>query len=382
MKLLTLLAVAVALLFFASPSLANDVCTEEAKECPDGTFVARNPKNNCKFDECTMLVCTADVKLCADGFSYVSRDPSNGCQFQECPCEPDEKKCEDGSSVSRDPDHDCTFKPCPFTVTCDNVDRKCPEHIPSVKCFSDPCSLAKCGGGQTCKANYCGGCNAVCCDQLACTDDVKECEDGSFVSRDPDNNCKFKPCPLVVIDCQPDKKECKDGSFVTRDPDRECKFKPCPFTATCDNVDRKCPDRAPAVECFSDPCSTAKCGDGQTCKSNYCGGCNAVCCNPIVCAADVKECKDGSSVSRDPEKGCKFAACPFHLTCRNVDKECPKRTGPQVLCAEDPCSLALCPEGRECHSNYCGGWQALSCVKKEKKTQKTPPLAQKGEGAV
>ena len=31
--------------------------------------------------------------------------------------------------------------------------------------------------------------------QLACLADVKECPDGSFVSRDENNDCKFEPCP-------------------------------------------------------------------------------------------------------------------------------------------------------------------------------------------
>lgn len=30
------------------------------------------------------LICTADAKLCPDG-TYVSRDPQNGCQFSTCP---------------------------------------------------------------------------------------------------------------------------------------------------------------------------------------------------------------------------------------------------------------------------------------------------------
>jgi hypothetical protein len=29
---------------------------------------------------------------------------------------------------------------------------------------------------------------------LACTDDVMQCPDGSYVSRDPLNNCQFYPC--------------------------------------------------------------------------------------------------------------------------------------------------------------------------------------------
>ena len=32
---------------------------------------------------------------------------------------------------------------------------------------------------------------------LACTDDVFECTDGTFVPRNPDNNCEFEPCPIV-----------------------------------------------------------------------------------------------------------------------------------------------------------------------------------------
>lgn len=28
-----------------------------------------------------------------------------------------------------------------------------------------------------------------------CPADVKQCKDGSFVARDPENQCQFKPCP-------------------------------------------------------------------------------------------------------------------------------------------------------------------------------------------
>ena len=31
--------------------------------------------------------------------------------------------------------------------------------------------------------------------QFACLADVKECPDGSFVSRDENNDCEFEPCP-------------------------------------------------------------------------------------------------------------------------------------------------------------------------------------------
>lgn len=33
---------------------------------------------------------------------------------------------------------------------------------------------------------------------VACTADVMECPDGTFVSRNPANNCAFYDCPLVT----------------------------------------------------------------------------------------------------------------------------------------------------------------------------------------
>ncbi|MDX1919138.1 MAG: hypothetical protein SFU25_00210 [Candidatus Caenarcaniphilales bacterium] len=32
-----------------------------------------------------------------------------------------------------------------------------------------------------------------------CTTDVRQCADGSFVSRDPNNNCEFRPCPVIPL---------------------------------------------------------------------------------------------------------------------------------------------------------------------------------------
>jgi hypothetical protein len=45
-----------------------------------------------------------------------------------------------------------------------------------------------------------------------------------------------------------------------------------------------CPPGKPQVMCLVDPCRSKQCGAGQTCVSNYCGGCNAEC-QPAVKAA-------------------------------------------------------------------------------------------------
>jgi len=36
---------------------------------------------------------------------------------------------------------------------------------------------------------------------IACTEDAKQCPDGTFVSRDPNNNCKFFPCENEFENC-------------------------------------------------------------------------------------------------------------------------------------------------------------------------------------
>lgn len=31
-----------------------------------------------------------------------------------------------------------------------------------------------------------------------CAQDVQQCADGSYVARDPNNGCQFRPCPVSV----------------------------------------------------------------------------------------------------------------------------------------------------------------------------------------
>jgi len=85
------------------------VCPMDMKQCANGRFVSRDPMNDCNFEECEVdmidqiealieiedgkeeeiesisfgMVCPMDMKQCANG-SYVSRDPMNDCNFEEC----------------------------------------------------------------------------------------------------------------------------------------------------------------------------------------------------------------------------------------------------------------------------------------------------------
>lgn len=50
---------------------------------------------NSNKDSDEMKLCTADVKQCPDG-SFVARDPAKNCQFKPCPGE----KSEEGSACT------------------------------------------------------------------------------------------------------------------------------------------------------------------------------------------------------------------------------------------------------------------------------------------
>ncbi len=60
----------------------------------------------------------------------------------------------------------------------------------------------------------------------ACTEEAKQCADGSSVARSGPN-CEFAPCPGEAVACTQDAKKCPDGSFVSR-TGPNCEFADCP----------------------------------------------------------------------------------------------------------------------------------------------------------
>lgn len=116
----------------APPSSTEPVCTADAKECPDGSFVSREGPH-CSFAACPAesepsrtspprrtsppkAGCTKEAKICPDGTTVGREGPD--CEFAECPvpepvaCTKDAKVCPDGSAVGRQ-GPDCEFPACP-----------------------------------------------------------------------------------------------------------------------------------------------------------------------------------------------------------------------------------------------------------------------------
>jgi hypothetical protein len=72
-------------------------------------------------------------------------------------------------------------------------------------------------------------------DPIACTMDVQECPDGSYVGRVAPN-CAFAACPPMPAEpepivCTEEAKQCPDGSYVSRVAP-SCEFASCPAVLT------------------------------------------------------------------------------------------------------------------------------------------------------
>jgi hypothetical protein len=202
-----------------------------------------------------LLVCTLDVQVCSDG-SFVGRDPADGCAFFSCPTEEEE-------------DVNCETCACGYNDGCNDC-----------QCSPDGSSVAS-------------------CTKLACIwQGIPKCLDCS------------DPPPTTAEFCTLDVQACPDGSFVGRDPQNDCAFSPC--KVDCD----VCPGG------FFDGCNHCACGTEEggppICTLMACAGpelqpktCHQQKPSPlVVCTADARVCPDGSAVGRDPADDCEFVPCP------------------------------------------------------------------------
>eukprot|EP00797_Seminavis_robusta_P030768 Sro651_g181530.1 chitinase (277) ;mRNA; r:16988-17818 len=159
-----------------TPQPAAVLCPRSIQLCSDGSFVSRDPDNNCEFPACPdpspptseqepsetpQVACPRQIKLCTDLTSVTYSGPN--CELEECPqgaCWVDSQVCPDGITyVGRDPSNNCEFSACPEGST---TEESTPEEEPS--------------------------------ETPQCDRDIQFCPDGSFVVRDT-RICEFPPCP-------------------------------------------------------------------------------------------------------------------------------------------------------------------------------------------
>lgn len=234
-----------------------------------------------------------------------------------------------------------------FRATCVNWKEPCPTGVAMARCKEDPCAVSGAcdDGAASCHANYCGGCHAVCCtankdkdglpannEARPCFKDLRWCSDGVSVVRDPYNDCLFPLCEndgsvdveepgkeeevATFMPCTKDLNYCEtQGTTVSRDPYNNCKFFPCEDGTAVDLTD--------TVE------------EDNTDNTDNGGSFG-------FCAMDMKECDDGSYVSRDSSNGCKFPLCPNE--CPDDVKLCDDGITEVVRLPKNDCRFDICPQ--------------------------------------
>ena len=216
----------------------------------------------------------------------------------------------------------------PTALTCTLSDDPClslPNQPCSYECREGQCVDVSDGPFAPCKSDDDCFQEGDTCENGLCEKPKGENED---ILPEPvckeDRHCPQPSCmedmfcpPVVCVEgqcveeehlCTMDVKECKDGSFVSRSGPN-CEFAPCPDPGQCQE-DFHCP-QPPCLEGM--PCPSMICVEGECVVDEQ---------EPIGCPEDLKQCPDGSYVGRS-EPDCEFDQCAPYIKCRDTD-DCPK----------------------------------------------------------
>jgi len=94
-------------------------------------------------------VCAADVKQCPDG-SFVSRDPDDGCEFRPCPSDEDSGAASDGNETSDLERHVCTPDEREVDACIELYQPVCGYFNDSIQCVKAPCAATYSNGCFAC----------------------------------------------------------------------------------------------------------------------------------------------------------------------------------------------------------------------------------------
>ncbi|KAL7552787.1 hypothetical protein ACHAWF_016039 [Thalassiosira exigua] len=341
------------------------VCPMDLMRCPTGTYMARNPMNNCAFDPCPVITqgqsvaalskpeppedqptgtnvivdCGAARMECPDG-TFIKQDPSNDCKFFPCPevishdpslsqeqteCDSARRECPDGTFVGKDAKNGCQFFPCKGIVSqeqpSDGSNHGLASSISAAMHgknnfmqqadFEDTSkptgapTLRVTGPAKSSLAASINGLMSAGRPQPKCREDVLECEGGEYVGRDPLNGCEFFECPVADAN--------SINSYMQgtgqSDPEPKCKAD----LLECEGGEYMGRDQSNGCEFFECPRvrekETAGSSLATSIGASFLQG-SATSEAQEACADDAKQCPDGSSVGRDMDNGCRFLACP------------------------------------------------------------------------
>jgi hypothetical protein len=182
---------------------AGATCPKDMRKCTGDegvTMVGRDPENDCHFKPCPEGLEEAveelkDEEAVAGGGEAMEKKTDNDEKKEDklkiCP--EDTKMCPNGEPVGRDPANDCNFVPCTPVLKVGNKEEGA----------ATGAAGAQQGGSEAAKQ------------PIICPTDAKVCEGtGKVVSRDPMNNCEWKPCEDK--DSVKPPKMCEEPAFLNQ----------------------------------------------------------------------------------------------------------------------------------------------------------------------
>ena len=204
----------------------------------------------------------------------------------------------------------------------------------------------------------------------------------SRLSSPEENSRPFWQCPIPL--CIDPCVECNNsgGTCVTKPTYLDHYWKKCrgcPKFVRCEKPEEppvKCckKPRPPRIECGRSGCTCCSNGEWVLGNSGPTLPPDKVCmnldmqpskpCTSSACSQDVKKCKDGSFVERDPSNACEFFPCPKVNWCTKDVKKCSDGSfvsrNPEDSCeffpcpTDETCGSTICSKGMECCNASCG----------------------------
>ena len=352
-----------------------DICTDDVRECPDGTFVGRDDRTDCGFFPCPLGV----KEVTNDGRCPVERPFSwEGCEGieeyeclygEECCC----GKCHSSfACMCREVEGEGNFA-CWYTDAClrpDCVDQcdsdvhECPDGTYVSRDIENNCDFFQCEINRR-------GSSKI---QQPCTKDLRPCPDGTWVGRDSQNDCDLFPCPKKP--CTKDQRPCPDGTYVGRDSQNDCDFFLCPQKYI--SNDARCPERSPGLwegcegsdeggyECFyGEECCCGECHPSYKCTCSAEKGMFAclytdACYEPDCanCPSDILQCPDGTYMYRDSQNDCSFPPCTDLIRFG-----CPPKRPEHLSDCDAGEHTRKCEYDTDCCCGECAAAYVCACVK-------------------
>jgi len=189
------------------------------------------------------------------------------------------------------------------------------------------------------------------------------CEHGNVVDENDCPVCQCNKGPPPVV-CTREAKKCLDGGTVNRNPEDDCKFFPCPKTTTAEPTTESTKP-APVMCTLTDGTMVKDGFSGTDTGDNFCNTCSCragqLSCTEMACVQEEHDCFTKEVWSDEKSEWCcenKQLGCPADVVhggqCRPGSTDCSKCTNGQLLrngvcITEDACAvLGGVKRGRVC----------------------------------